>query len=96
MPNSGTPKVYLVHRPSSVQTTLYVGTQGLTRTNADYTSLAVANRVLGGVMPGQSFTNRGACCVSLVDPGAPGQLNHDDCYNPSLQGVLTWFETLRQ
>ena len=44
------PKVYLVHRPSSVQTTLYVGTQGLTRTNADYTSLAVANRVLGGVM----------------------------------------------
>jgi len=46
----GAPKVYLVHRPSSVQTTLYVGTQGLTRTNADYTSLAVANRVLGGVM----------------------------------------------
>ena len=46
----GAPKVYLVHRPNSVQTTLYVGTQGLTRTNADYTSLAVANRVLGGVM----------------------------------------------
>ncbi len=46
----GAPKVYLINRPSSVQTTLYVGTQGLTRTNADYTSLAVANRVLGGVM----------------------------------------------
>jgi hypothetical protein len=44
----------------------------------------------------QSFTNRGACCVSVVDPGAPAQLNHDDCYNPSLNGVLTWFETLRQ
>ena len=44
----------------------------------------------------QSFTNRGACCVSLVDPGAPAQLNHDDCYNPSLKGVLTWFEALRQ
>src|SRR5207237_1029128 len=29
----------------------------------------------------QSFTNRGACCVSVVDPGAPAQLNHDDCYN---------------
>jgi zinc protease len=43
-------KVYLVNRPSSVQTTLYVGTQGLTQTNPDYTSLAVANRVLGGVM----------------------------------------------
>ena len=44
----------------------------------------------------QSFTNRGACCVSLVDPGAPEQLNHDDCYVPSLRGVLEWFETLRQ
>jgi pimeloyl-ACP methyl ester carboxylesterase len=44
----------------------------------------------------QSFTNRGACCVSVVDPGAPAQLNHDDCYAPSLNGVLTWFETLRQ
>jgi zinc protease len=46
----GAPKVYLVHRPNSVQTTIYVGTQGLTRTNADYTALAVANRVLGGTM----------------------------------------------
>jgi hypothetical protein len=44
----------------------------------------------------QSFTNRGACCVSVVDPGAPAQLNHDDCFAPSLNGVLTWFETLRQ
>jgi hypothetical protein len=44
----------------------------------------------------QSFVNRGACCVSVVDPGAPAQLNHNDCYNPSLQGVLTWFESLRQ
>jgi len=46
----GAPKVYLIHRPNSVQTTIYVGTQGLTQTNADYMSLAVANRVLGGVM----------------------------------------------
>jgi predicted Zn-dependent peptidase len=46
----GATKVYLIHRPNSVQTTLMVGTQGLTRTNADYTSLAVANRVLGGTM----------------------------------------------
>ena len=44
----------------------------------------------------QSFTNRGACCVSVVDPCAPTQYNHQDCYNPSLCGVLTWFETLRQ
>jgi len=44
----------------------------------------------------QSFTNRGACCVSLVDPGAPALLNHDDSYNPDLCEVLTWFESLRQ
>ena len=44
----------------------------------------------------QSFTNRGACCVSVVYPGAPAQLNHDDCYAPSLRDVLAWFETLRQ
>jgi pimeloyl-ACP methyl ester carboxylesterase len=44
----------------------------------------------------QSFTNRGACCVSVVDPGAPAQLNHDACYNPSLREVLAWFETLRE
>ncbi len=44
----------------------------------------------------QNLTNRGACCVSVVDPGAPAQLNHDDCYAPSLNGVLTWFEALRQ
>jgi len=46
----GAAKIYLINRPSSVQTTLWVGTQALKRTSADYTSLTVANRVLGGVM----------------------------------------------
>ena len=27
----------------------------------------------------QSFTDRGACCASLVDPGAPARLGHEDC-----------------
>jgi hypothetical protein len=36
----------------------------------------------------QSFTNRGACCVSLVDPGVPAQLDHDGWWAPSLQRVL--------
>lgn len=44
----------------------------------------------------QSFTNRGACCVSVVDPGAPAELNHDECYEPSLRGVLEWFDSLRR
>ena len=46
----GAPKVYLVARPGSVQTTLYVGTQSMKRTDPDYAALTVVNRVLGGVM----------------------------------------------
>jgi predicted Zn-dependent peptidase len=46
----GPAKVYLVARPNSVQTTLYVGTQSMKRTDPDYTALTVANRVLGGTM----------------------------------------------
>ncbi len=43
-------KVYLVTRPSSVQTNLIVGGQSMTRTDPDYITLTVANRVLGGAM----------------------------------------------
>jgi zinc protease len=43
-------KVYLVARPNSVQTTLMVGTQSLSRNDPDYEELLVANRVLGGAM----------------------------------------------
>jgi zinc protease len=49
-PPAGPAKVYLVSRPNSVQTTLAVGTQSMTRTDPDYDALTVANRVLGGVM----------------------------------------------
>jgi predicted Zn-dependent peptidase len=47
---AGKPRVYLVDRPNSVQTTLFVGTQSMKRTDADYAALTVANRVLGGAM----------------------------------------------
>ncbi len=49
-PAIGPPKVFLVARPGSVQTTLYVGTQSMTRTDPDYVALTVVNRLLGGVM----------------------------------------------
>jgi predicted Zn-dependent peptidase len=49
-PPIGPAKVYLISRPNSVQTTLYVGTQSMTRTDPDYPALQVVNRVLGGVM----------------------------------------------
>ncbi len=46
----GAPRVFLVARPGSVQTTLSVGTQSMIRTDPDYTALTVVNRVLGGTM----------------------------------------------
>jgi predicted Zn-dependent peptidase len=49
-PPMGPPKVYLVARPNSVQTSLTVGTQSMVRTDPDYAALTVANRVLGGTM----------------------------------------------
>jgi predicted Zn-dependent peptidase len=49
-PPMGPPKVYLVARPGSVQTTLYVGGQSMSRTDPDYAALSVVNRVLGGTM----------------------------------------------
>jgi dienelactone hydrolase len=44
----------------------------------------------------QAFTNRSACCVSIVDPGAPAELDHEDCYLPSLREVLSWFASFQQ
>jgi hypothetical protein len=44
----------------------------------------------------QSFTNNGACCVTLIDPGAPAALDHGPCWGPSIVAAKNWFETLRQ
>jgi len=44
----------------------------------------------------QTFTNNGACCVEMIDPGAPTALNHDDCYNPSLLSAKAWFDSLKE
>jgi zinc protease len=49
-PPVGPPRVYLVGRPGSVQTSLMVGTQSMVRTDPDFVPLTVANRVLGGAM----------------------------------------------
>jgi zinc protease len=49
-PEAGAPKVYLVDRPGSVQTTLMVSAQSMTRMDPDYEELTVANRILGGTM----------------------------------------------
>jgi predicted Zn-dependent peptidase len=49
-PPLGRPKVVLITRPGSVQTTLMVGTQSMVRTDPDYFALTLANRVIGGTM----------------------------------------------
>ena len=54
-PPVGPAKVYLVARPDSVQTNLFIGTQSLTRTDPDYVPLTVANQVIGGGPQGRLF-----------------------------------------
>ena len=51
----GRATVSFVARPSSVQTSLRVGTQSIERTSPDYDALTVANRVLGGGPTGRLF-----------------------------------------
>ncbi len=50
-------RVYLVHRPGSVQTVVQLGVLGITRTDPDYFALLVANRILGGGPTGRLFLN---------------------------------------
>jgi zinc protease len=56
-PALGPAKVYLIARPNSVQTSLWVGTQGIARTSPDYEVLTVMNDVLGGGPTGRLFTH---------------------------------------
>jgi zinc protease len=49
------PTISFVARPSSVQTSLRIGTQSIERTSPDYDALTVANRILGGGPTGRLF-----------------------------------------
>ena len=49
-PAIGAPRVYLIDRQNSVQTTLMIGTQAIKRTDPDFFALTAVNRVLGGTM----------------------------------------------
>ncbi len=61
MPPSASPaeskRVYLVDRPNSVQTTLYMGNIALDRRSPDYNALNVLNRVLGASAAARLFMN---------------------------------------
>jgi zinc protease len=50
-------KVYLVQRPNSVQTLLYVGNRAIDRTSPDFFSCQVMNRILGSGPASRLFLN---------------------------------------
>jgi predicted Zn-dependent peptidase len=53
----GEKKIYLIHRPNSVQTFLYVGNRAIDRKSPDYFSATVMNRVLGQGPSARLFRN---------------------------------------
>jgi Secretory lipase len=44
----------------------------------------------------QTFTNNGACCIEMIDPGAPQHLNHSACFYPSVLSAKAWFDHLKE
>jgi len=50
-------KIYLINRPNSVQTTIYIGNLAIDRTNPDYIPVQVMNRVLGSGPASRLFRN---------------------------------------
>jgi zinc protease len=50
-------KVYLVHRPNSVQTTVALGNIAIDRRSPDYIPMVVMNHILGGGASGRLFLN---------------------------------------
>jgi len=54
---TGSAKIHLVNRPSSVQTNLILGTLAIERTDPDYFALDVMNQVVGGNASARLFLN---------------------------------------
>jgi zinc protease len=50
-------KIYLIDRPGSVQTTLYVGNHAIDRMSPDYIAVQVMNRILGSGPASRLFRN---------------------------------------
>jgi predicted Zn-dependent peptidase len=50
-------RVYLVHRPNSVQTTVALGNIAIDRRSPDYIPMVVMNHILGGGVSGRLFLN---------------------------------------
>lgn len=56
-PAQAAARIFLIDRPGSVQTVLQLGNLGIERNNADYFSLLLADRILGGGPAARLFLN---------------------------------------
>ncbi len=56
-PAQAASRIFLIDRPGSVQTVLQLGNLGIERTNPDYFSLLLADRILGGGPAARLFLN---------------------------------------
>jgi predicted Zn-dependent peptidase len=56
-PSQAASRIFLIDRPGSVQTVLQLGNLGIERTNPDYFSLLLADRILGGGPAARLFLN---------------------------------------
>ncbi|HEX5215927.1 MAG TPA: pitrilysin family protein [Vicinamibacterales bacterium] len=56
-PAIGPARVSLIARPNSVQTSLWVGTQGISRTSPDFDIVTVMDKVIGGGPTGRLFVH---------------------------------------
>ncbi len=57
VPAQATSRILLIDRPGSVQTVLQLGTLGIERNSADYFSLLLADKILGGGPAARLFLN---------------------------------------
>jgi zinc protease len=56
-PSQAPSRIFLIDRPGSVQTVLQLGNLGIERTNPDYFSVLLADRILGGGPAARLFMN---------------------------------------
>ncbi len=57
VPNQSAPKIYLIDRPGSVQTSIQLGNLGISRNDPDYFALLVMNKIIGGGPEARLFRN---------------------------------------
>ncbi len=55
--DTGASRIYVIDRPGSVQTNFLLGTLAIERTDPDYATLTVANRIIGGGPSARLFMN---------------------------------------